>query len=86
MGGTGAERSTPTGCPGGEDEGPGRCEKNQTNHPTQEEVPWSRRREKSGVGSEYGKKMLIIDERSRNVYENKQKDDNLSVAKGEDFA
>jgi hypothetical protein len=83
MGGTGAERSTPTGCPGGEDEGPGRCEKNQTNHPTQEEVPWSRRREKSGVGSEYGKKMLIIDERSRNVYENKQKDDTFTEIKSD---
>ena len=42
--------------PGGEDEGPGRCEKNRTNYPTEGEVPWSRRREKSGVGNGYEKK------------------------------
>ena len=83
MGGTGAERGAPTGSPGGEDEGPGRCEKNRTNHPTQGEVPWSRRREKSGVGNGYEKKMLTIDERSRNVYENKQKDDTFTEIKSD---
>jgi len=33
-----------------------------------------------------GKKMLIIDDRSRNVYENKDKDDNFTEEKGDIFS
>jgi hypothetical protein len=42
--------------------------------------------EKSRAGSEPGKKMLINGERSQYMYENKQKDDILTTAKGENFA
>ena len=80
--GRGGTRS-PHRVAGGEDECPDRCRKHRTNHPTQGDVRWSRRRENRGVGSGYGKKMLIIDERSRNVYENKQKDDTFTEIKSD---
>ena len=38
------------------------------------EVPWSRRREKSGGGT---REKEINHEQSRDLYENKQNDDNL---------
>jgi hypothetical protein len=41
------------------------------------EAQSSRLRGKSHAGSEHGKKMLINCERTRNVYENKQKADDL---------
>jgi hypothetical protein len=47
------------------------------------EVPSSKGRRKV-VGGEHKKEKDYI--QSRNVYENKQKDDNLSAPKGESFA
>jgi hypothetical protein len=43
-----------------------------------------RRGAESRAGSEHKKEKVYI--QSRNVYENKQKDDNLSAPKGESFA
>jgi len=50
------------------------------------EVQSSKWRRKVARGASPEKKMLINDERSQYMYENKQKDDNLSTAKGENFA
>ncbi len=47
------------------------------------EVPSSRRRGKVAWGASTEKKMLINDERSRNVYENKRKNDNLPDKKSD---
>jgi hypothetical protein len=50
------------------------------------EVQSPKGRRKVARGASPEKKMLINDERSQYMYENKQKDDNLSTAKGENFA
>ncbi len=47
------------------------------------EVPWWRRRGKVAWGASTEKKMLINDERSRNVYENKRNNDNVADKKGD---
>jgi hypothetical protein len=50
------------------------------------EVQSSKWRRKVARGASPEKKMLINDERSQYIYENKQNDDNLPTAKGEKFA
>jgi len=50
------------------------------------EAQSSQWRRKVARGASPEKKMLINDERSQYVYENKQKDDNLSTTKDEHFA
>ena len=50
------------------------------------EVQSPKGRRKVARGASPEKKMLINDERSQYIYENKQNDDNLPTAKGEKFA
>jgi len=83
-GGMGAERGTPTGSAGGKDECPDRRGKNTgqiIRHREDSIVAAEGEKWRGGASPE--KKMLIIDEGSRNVYENKQKDDNLPEEKGD---
>jgi hypothetical protein len=79
------ERAARQGRPQEIDEWPDRRGKRTTNHPLQG-GPIVAVEEKSRAGSEPGKKMLINGERSQYMYENKQKDDILTTAKGENFA
>jgi hypothetical protein len=81
MAGTGAERSTPTGSPGDRT-------KAQTDAENTGQIIRRRGRfhgrgggRRVALGGRTEKKMLIIDERSRNVYENKQKDDTFTEIK-----
>jgi hypothetical protein len=83
MAGTGAERSTPTGCPG-------ERTKAQTDaENTGQIIRRTGRFHGPGggrivaLGARTEKKMLINDERSRNVYENKQKDDAFTEIKSD---
>src|SRR5208337_4638565 len=82
----GAERGALARSPGGKDACPDGRGKDRTNHPTRGEVPGSwRTGKKWRTGPSPEKKMLFNDERSRNVHENKQKDENLSLEKGETY-
>ena len=84
--GEGAERGALTGSPGGKDECPDRSGKHRTNHPTQGRFHGHGEGGKVARRVSRGKKMLKYDERSRNVYENKEKDDNFTEGKGDIFA
>ncbi len=81
--GDGGERGTPTGSPGGKDECPDRRGKAGQIIRRREGFMVAAEGEKWRGGASREKKMLINDERSRNVYENKQKDDNFTEKKGD---
>jgi len=83
MEGTGAERGAPTGYPG-------ERTKAQTDAKETEQIIQSRGTfhgrgggRMLALGARTEKKMLINDERSRNVYENKQKDDTVTEIKSD---
>ena len=83
MAGTGAERSTPAGSPGDRTKAQTDAENTGQIIQRRGRVHGRGGRGIVALGTRTEKKMLVNDERSRNVYENKQKDDTFTEIKSD---